>query len=238
MRKWLVRLALVLVSLALVELVFRGALLARGTGYDSAATEAAIRAHLAEFGGKTFLEKNARTRRREEGGELVGRVPHPFIGWQTRRGRADLEHKIELGARRTDDEYVIWVVGGSVAGLFGRQGWGSDRLIELLAEEERLAGREIVLHRYALAAFKQPQQLMYVGYLFSLGVYARREARSAGFLDRYEALLRDTGRTTAEELAHKYLDADLTQPDFWRGTIRMLESRIDHFETLVGQAAG
>ena len=76
------------------------------------------------------------------------------------------------------------------------------------------------------------------GYLFSLGVYARREARSAGFLDRYEALLRDTGRTTAEELADKYLDADLTQPDFWRGTIRMLESRIDYFETLVEQAAG
>lgn len=75
------------------------------------------------------------------------------------------------------------------------------------------------------------------GYLFSLGVYARREARSAGFLDRYEALLRDTGRTTAEELAHKYLDADLTQADFWRGTIRMLESRIDHFETLVERVA-
>ena len=29
----------------------------------------------------------------------------------------------------------------------------------------------------------------------------------------------------------------VTQPDLWRGTIRMLESRIDHFETLVEQAA-
>ena len=71
------------------------------------------------------------------------------------------------------------------------------------------------------------------GYLFSLGVYARREATGDDFFPRYEALLMDTGRTTAEELAHKHLDVDLTQPVFWRDTIRMLESRIDYFETLV-----
>ena len=75
------------------------------------------------------------------------------------------------------------------------------------------------------------------GYLFSLGVYARREAAGAEFFPRYEALLQDTGRTTAEELAYKHLDADLTQPAFWRDTIRMLESRIDYFETLVEQVA-
>ena len=76
------------------------------------------------------------------------------------------------------------------------------------------------------------------GYLFSLGVYARREAAGAEFFARYEALLRDTGRTTAEELAQKHLDVDLTRPTFWRDTIRMLQTRIDHFETLVEQAAG
>ena len=76
------------------------------------------------------------------------------------------------------------------------------------------------------------------GYLFSLGVYARREAARDEFFPRYEALLKDTGRTTAEELAYKHLDADLTQPAFWRDTIGMLESRIDHFETLVERVAG
>ena len=75
------------------------------------------------------------------------------------------------------------------------------------------------------------------GYLFSLGVYARREAAGAEFFPRYEALLQDTGRTTAEELACQHLDADLTQPAFWRDTIRMLESRIDYFETLVERVA-
>ena len=76
------------------------------------------------------------------------------------------------------------------------------------------------------------------GYLFSLGVYARREALGDTFFPRYEALLRDTGRMTAEELAAKHLDADLTRPDFWRGTVAMLETRIDRFEALVEQCVG
>ena len=76
------------------------------------------------------------------------------------------------------------------------------------------------------------------GYLFSLGVYARREALGDAFFPRYEALLRDTGRMTAEELAAKHLDADLTRPEFWRGTVAMLEGRIDRFEALVEQCVG
>ena len=71
------------------------------------------------------------------------------------------------------------------------------------------------------------------GYLFSLGVHARRAALGDEFFPRYEALLRDTGRMTAEDLAAKHLDVDLAQPDFWRGTVAMLESRIDRFEELV-----
>ena len=76
------------------------------------------------------------------------------------------------------------------------------------------------------------------GYLFSLGVYARREALGDAFFPRYEALLRDTGRMTAEDLAAKHLDADLTRPDFWRDTVRMLEGRVDRFEALVAQCVG
>ena len=75
------------------------------------------------------------------------------------------------------------------------------------------------------------------GYLFSLGVYARRDELGDEFFPRYEALLRDTGRMTAEDLAAKHLDVDLTRPDFWRGTVEMLESRIDRFEELVRRIA-
>ena len=75
------------------------------------------------------------------------------------------------------------------------------------------------------------------GYLFSLGVYARRAGLGDEFFPRYEALLRDTGRMTAEDLAARHLDVDLTRPDFWRATVAMLESRIDRFEELVDEVA-
>ena len=75
------------------------------------------------------------------------------------------------------------------------------------------------------------------GYLFSLGVYARRDELGDEFFPRYEALLRDTGRMTAEDLAAKHLDVDLSRPDFWRGTVEMLATRIDRFEELVDQVA-
>ena len=76
------------------------------------------------------------------------------------------------------------------------------------------------------------------GYLFSLGVYARRDGLGDEFFPRYEALLRDTGRMTAEDLAARHLEVDLTRPEFWRETVAMLESRIDRFEELISEVAG
>ena len=71
------------------------------------------------------------------------------------------------------------------------------------------------------------------GYLFSQGLYARRPQLGDGFFDRYQALLRDTGRMTTEDLAAKHLDVDLTLPDFWRDTLASLAPRVDDFERLV-----
>ena len=75
------------------------------------------------------------------------------------------------------------------------------------------------------------------GYLFSLGVHARRDELGEDFFPRYVALLRDTGRMTAEDLAARHLGVDLTRPEFWRETVAMLESRIDRFEELVDRVA-
>ena len=75
------------------------------------------------------------------------------------------------------------------------------------------------------------------GYLFSLGVYAKRLTFGDEFFPRYEGLLRDTGRLTAEDLAAKHLDADLSRPDFWRESIAMLKPRVDHFDKLVDELA-
>jgi oligoendopeptidase F len=74
------------------------------------------------------------------------------------------------------------------------------------------------------------------GYLFSLGVYASREKFGSEFFPRYQALLRDTGRMTAEALAKKHLDADLTKPEFWCETLDALKPRVDGFEAIVTEA--
>ena len=71
------------------------------------------------------------------------------------------------------------------------------------------------------------------GYLFSLGVYLRKDAAGNDFYPRYVALLRDTGRMSAEELAVRHLDVALDQPTFWRETVQRLEPRIAAFEMLV-----
>jgi oligoendopeptidase F len=73
------------------------------------------------------------------------------------------------------------------------------------------------------------------GYLFSLGVYAGRKAAGEDFYDRYQALLLDTGRMSAEDLALKHLGVDLAKPDFWQQTVNSLESRVDAFEELLDE---
>jgi oligoendopeptidase F len=74
------------------------------------------------------------------------------------------------------------------------------------------------------------------GYLFSLGVYASRDRFGDDFFPRYQALLRDTGRMTAEDLAARHLEADLTQPDFWLETLAALEPRVDTFAAVIDEA--
>jgi oligoendopeptidase F len=73
------------------------------------------------------------------------------------------------------------------------------------------------------------------GYLFSLGVYDKRAAFGETFFPRYVALLRDTGRMSAEVLALKHLNEDITEPSFWMSIIKRLELRVDAFESLLDE---
>lgn len=59
------------------------------------------------------------------------------------------------------------------------------------------------------------------GYLFSLSIYAKALEEGAGFEEKYVALLRDTAVMTAEELAKKHLDEDITQESFWEKGIAL-----------------
>jgi oligoendopeptidase F len=76
------------------------------------------------------------------------------------------------------------------------------------------------------------------GYLFSMGVYLRRDAMGDEFYPRYVALLRDTGRMTAEQLATTHLDVRLDDAEFWRATIDALEPKVARFEALVDELVG
>ncbi len=73
------------------------------------------------------------------------------------------------------------------------------------------------------------------GYLFSTGVYFKREALGGDFYARYVALLRDTGRMTAEQLAREHLQVSLEEPAFWAQTIERLSARVAEFEALVSE---
>ncbi len=75
------------------------------------------------------------------------------------------------------------------------------------------------------------------GFLFSLGVYLRKDAAGSDFYPRYVSLLRDTGRMTAEDLAQRHLQVDLATPQFWQETVDKLEPRVAAFEQLVDRLA-
>ncbi|MDD9157044.1 M3 family oligoendopeptidase [Aliivibrio sp. S4TY2] len=71
------------------------------------------------------------------------------------------------------------------------------------------------------------------GYLFSIGVYAQREAKGERFYSDYVSLLRDTGSMRAEEVVKKHLQMDLTKEDFWQQSLDRVSQQIDEFERLV-----
>lgn len=72
------------------------------------------------------------------------------------------------------------------------------------------------------------------GYLFSLGIFARRKELGSRFSPMYRELLRDTGRMTAEELARHHLDEDLQDLSFWRRSLSVVDEQVTHIEKLVG----
>ncbi|KAG5191699.1 oligoendopeptidase F [Tribonema minus] len=73
------------------------------------------------------------------------------------------------------------------------------------------------------------------GYLFSLGVVATRESQGDNFHAAYSALLRDTGRMTAEELVQKHLGVSIEEPEFWRGSIRIIAAKMDALDAVMDE---
>ncbi|MFZ5827858.1 MAG: M3 family oligoendopeptidase [Bacillota bacterium] len=67
------------------------------------------------------------------------------------------------------------------------------------------------------------------GYLFSAGIYARAQAEGPGFVAKYNALLRDTGRMQVEDLARQHLGVDLTGPEFWQSALNVVLADVHRF---------
>ncbi len=68
------------------------------------------------------------------------------------------------------------------------------------------------------------------GYLFSLGLYSKKDQYGADFPDLYRRLLRDTGVMSAEDLIQKYFQEDISKPKFWQGSLDVVERTISSFE--------
>jgi oligoendopeptidase F len=73
------------------------------------------------------------------------------------------------------------------------------------------------------------------GHLFALSLYARSR-EDGGFPAVYRALLEETGRCSAEDLAAK-AGFDISTADFWQQGIRIIEERILAIEGMEGSAA-
>jgi hypothetical protein len=109
-------------------------------------------------------------------------VAHPYVGW-TRNpdlhqpeifegrefkindfGLADDESPIR---KRSPEKIIVAVAGGSVAWQMSVS--GNDVFLKELQRQPRFQGKKIELVRLALSGFKQPQQLMLLTFLLSLG---------------------------------------------------------------------
>lgn len=103
---------------------------------------------------------------------VANKVVHPYLGFvfspETEAvnefGFLDAETPLR---RKAPDRLIVGIVGGSVAENLARI--GGEALVEQLASSPSLAGRKIELVHLAMPGYKQPQQLMTIAYLLSLG---------------------------------------------------------------------
>ncbi len=105
--------------------------------------------------------------------------------------------------------------------------WYGDTLAEF---DRRFWASKMHFHIASLSFYNFPYLF---GYLFSLGVYAQRVALGTDFYPAYVRLLRDTGRLSIEELAHKHLGVDLEAPGFWRQSFAIFQRQVDALERAI-----
>lgn len=107
-------------------------------------------------------------------------ILHPYTGW-ARRPREGLDPiagiptvnqfgfaGVELPLKsRSPDKVLVGILGGSVAEELST--YGQETLRRVLASDAKFHGKDIEIVRLSLSGYKQPQQLLLINYLLSLG---------------------------------------------------------------------
>ena len=154
----------------LLELGLRVALLARGEAYSAAGARAEIERLLTA--NRDFVPDP----RQELGIEAAlpsyaAEVPHlhPFLGFEAAGEKEYLEDELAgFAAAEAQGRYVVLILGGSVAQIFGQ--YGTAALARALRSDPRMAGERLHFVRMGRGGYKQPQQALFFVHLLSLGI--------------------------------------------------------------------
>jgi hypothetical protein len=168
-KKLLLQLVLIPVLLLGVEGIFRVWLRVTAEPYDAQLTAKRIQA-LADRIDRPLVAWNTGAARRADAvGPPPERVPSPTHGWDYDNVPARIRSlQRYFRTEKGKETYDVMIIGGSVAAGFHRD--GSERLIELLSADPRLAGRPVSTFGMARGGFKQPQQLNQVSYALAMGI--------------------------------------------------------------------
>lgn len=71
------------------------------------------------------------------------------------------------------------------------------------------------------------------GLLFAMGLYAKFLEEGSSFVDKYDQMLRLTGKASIYEVG-QFMEIDLTQPSFWEASLKLMAQEIDQFIKIVG----
>jgi len=139
----------------------------RGRPWDAAVRRADLASECRSLSRRAFVPGGLQDEERARNLPTT-QVLQPYTGWE----HMSTQELLVLGTEhyssvRADRALDICILGGSVAQAFAEQ--GRARLVELVQHDARVEGREILVHDYACAGYKQPQQLMMLSYLIALG---------------------------------------------------------------------
>ncbi|MFM8725982.1 MAG: hypothetical protein ACKON9_12760 [Planctomycetaceae bacterium] len=142
--------------------------------------------------------------------EGASEVIHPYLGWvhnpqlsrteemdnrEVRTNSLGFRDDGEAVRKRSADVFLRGIWGGSVACIFSWEGEATLR--QLLSELPQLQGRRLQIVRLALPGYKQPQQLMALNYVLSLGGEFDAVLNIDGFNDGALSILENARQKTS-----------------------------------------